>query len=137
MEKELRELFFKYIDKIHSIKTESSQKSFEYLIENYLTQFNQFFKIYNKSDDLKEVYVYRDKDYKNCRIILCAETKKNMVKYSVKQLKESKEPIFFTKNCIVIQKPINIFNFSIIQGIVDYGEITEAIFKAEINHISF
>lgn len=136
METELRNLFYQHIYKVHDLKRKSEQKGFEYLINNYIEQFNHFFEIYNKSKNLKEVYVYRDKDYKTCRIVLCPETDKNIIKYSIKKLKESKEPIIFTKNYIVIQKPINIFNFSIIQGIVDYSDIKEAIQEAELKRFN-
>lgn len=131
----LSDLFFDHVNTVNRLIEENKSSGFEYMIKHYLEQYNDLFAIYNKDNTNREIYVYRDENYNKCRIVLCPETDKDVIEFKVKQLNDVDESIFFSKNYIIIQKPINIHNFSIIQGIVDHGDITAAIFKAELEHM--
>ena len=123
----LRDIFFCYLD--NTFKEKNSNRKFENLLKDYLEIYKEVSEIY----ECNEYYrVYKNQNNNLCRVVILTDSKHSGIDFITKEMKEFKDEILFSKNCILIQRKLNFENWNPIKSIFDWSEIKESIQEAEI-----
>ena len=127
--KRLRNIFVEYLKELPEIKS----FKFKQIINDYLDVFSELFEIY---DCKKHIRVFTDERIELCRIVLFVESKYEGVDFITKDIKIKPTEIYFSKNCIFIERQFNLENFNPIKSLFDLSEIKLAIQEAELDRLS-